>query len=437
MRKLSIFMWGIFFSIFVFKSSFTQPPDTESVKYSVTTFQTYLVEAGLENIQIQLARNQTIWISYENRSYRNEVTALSIVLEYASECLQFADHFVIIPKYRNVPIKYIKVSREIFRYYLNGEISATDFIEHLELSFQPFSENPLVGYGFQNVQSSLLNIDIIASPGVRAQFARPGDPAQMQFNLLTDISTTVLKGLQFNSQWVFPLYDEFQTGKTHSHIGKLYLNHFIKFPSETYLSLSAGLFELGCSGFSTAIQQLFFTDRLSLSARFDYLNTHSLKHTLQLDEQCDNNLSYLFQARYRFDRVNFSTKITWGRFLLGDTRWRIDVVRQFHELELGFMGVWNESLEFLTGMTVRIPFPVSRQPRPAPMRIRTPRFIPWDYRYLPCYDGFILDTGNQFEQIAQQLSFSYLRANIHQFKTATRYVKFNQPNPLFAEKGNE
>ena len=428
MRKLSIFMWGIFFSFFGFRTSFAEQPATETFEYAISTCQNYLIDAGLENIQIQLARNQTIWISYENRRYRNEITALGIVLGYASECFGFANQLVIIPKYRNIPLKFIKVDRRVFQQYIQDKISAADFIENLEISFQPISEKPLVGYGSQHAHSSLYKIDLIANPGIRAQFARPHDSAQLQFNLLTDISVTLAKGLQVNGQWIFPIYDEFQPEESKSRLGQFYLSQFIRFPAGTFLTAGVGLFDLGCTGISTEIKRFLFQERFSFSARLDYLNTHSLKNVLQLDVPCENNLSYLFQAQYRFDQVNFLTKVSWGRFLLGDKRWRIDIVRRFHELELGFMGVWNESLEFLTGMTVRIPFPVSRYPRPGRIRVRTPRFIPWNYRYLPCYDGFILDTGNNFEQITQQFSLSFIRANIHQFKTATRYVKLQQPS---------
>jgi len=142
-----------------------------------------------------------------------------------------------------------------------------------------------------------------------------------------------------------------------------------------------------------------------------------------------NNLSYYFQAQYRFDPINFKTTLTWGQYLLGDRGWRIDIVRQFHELELGFMGIWDQSLQFLTGMTVRVPFPVARQPAPARMRVRGPRFVRWNYRYLPCYDGFILNTGEDFEEFAHQFSPGFIRANMDQFRSAAKYVRLELIKP--------
>jgi hypothetical protein len=136
----------------------------------------------------------------------------------------------------------------------------------------------------------------------------------------------------------------------------------------------------------------------------------------------------LVQADYRFEPIDFRARITWGRYLLGDEGWRIEVVRKFKELELGFMGVWSKTLEFLTGMTVRIPFPISKQAHPGRVRLCTPKFVSWNYRYVPCFDGFILNTGESFEQIADQLTLSFIRANIKQFQSALRYVRLNEPD---------
>ncbi len=438
MRKLSIFIWGIIFFLLIFRTSFAGQWVTTTFNDAIFTCQNYLIEAGFENIQFQIARNQTIWIAYENRRYRNEITALGVVLGYAAECFSSASQFVIVPKYRDVPLKYIRVDREMFKAFVHNEISTTAFLAHLKISFQPVVEKPLQGYSSHNARSSFFKFDLIASPGLRVQFARPEDPAQLQINFLTDLSFTMTPGLQFNGQLVMPLYNEFQKGESKSRLGQLYLNQFIQLPSNTFFSMSVGLFEYYCHGISTKLKRFFWQDRLALSARLDYLKTNSLKELLKLDSPVENQFSYLIQANYRFNNINFQTKLTWGRYVLGDEAWRIDIVRTFHELELGFMGVWNKSLEFLTGMTVRLPFPVSRHPHPGKIRLRTPNYIPWNYRYLPCYDGFILNTGEDFEEIAQQFSISFIRANIDQFQTAIRYVKLHQPDrshKLLAQKG--
>lgn len=436
MSRLSIFIWGSFFLFLT--TSVAGQLNTDDLNTALSTCQDYLVSAGLENVQIQLAPNQTIWIAYENRRYRNEVTALGIVLNYAVQCFSWSRQLVIVLQYRNVPLKYISIDRERLNQFLHNQITAAEFLGYLKISFQPTTEPPLAGYGFSNVNSSLFKFDIAFSPGWKAQLARPHDPAQLQFNFLADFSLTAAPGMQVNGQIVVPFYNEFQRPEGQSRLGQVHINQFVRLPHRTFLSLSVGMFEYDCYGISSQIKRFLWHDRLSFSARVDYLQTHSLNRWLPLSSLCGNTFSYLFQADYRFEPIDFRARITWGRYLLGDVGWRIDVLRKFHELELGFMGVWNESLEFLTGMTLRIPFPVSRQSPPVRFRLCTPKFMAWDYRYLPCFDGFILNAGEGFEEIADQLTPGFIRANINQIKTAIRYVKLNEPGSnkkLLAERG--
>ncbi len=429
-------MWGSFF--FFLTTSVAGQQNTKDFNTAISTCQDYLIAAGLENIEIQLAPSQTIWIAYENRRFRNEVTALGIVLNYAAACFPSSERFIIIPKCRNIAVKYVTVARQRFDQFIHDQISLSEFIAHLEISYSTNAERPLPGYRSSNFNSSLFRCDIAISPGWKTQFARPDDPAQLQFNFFANVSLTLAPGMQFSGQFVAPVYNEFQQPEGRSHLGQIRVNQFFRLPSRTFLSLSAGIFEHGCYGVSSQMKQLLWRDRLSFSTRFDLLETGSLYQWLPLNAPVKNNFCYLLQAEYQFEPIDFRTRLTWGRYLLGDEGWRIDVQRKFRELELGFMGVWNQSLEFLTGMTVRIPFPLSKQAVPGRVRLTTPKFIPWSYRYLPCYDGFILNTGEGFEELTDQLTTSFIRANIDQLKSSRRYVKLNEPDTnkkLLAERG--
>lgn len=436
MRKLSIFLWGGFFLFLT--TSVTGQQSTADFNSSISTFQNYLAAAGLENIEIQLAPKQTIWIAYENRRFRNEVTALGIVLNYAAQCFSSARQLVIVLKYRNVPLKYISVDRARFNQFIHSQITPVELVAQLKISFQPPQEKSLPGYQSSEINPSLFKFDVALSPGWKAQFARPGDPAQLQFNFLGDFSFVPTPGMQVNGQLVVPFYNEFQRREGQSRLGQVHINQFFKLSHRTFLSLGAGIFEYECYGISSRIRRFLWHDRLSFSARLDYLQTQNLDKWLPINSPSENNLSYLVQADYRFEPVDFRARITWGRYLLGDKGWRIDVLRKFKELELGFMGVWSKTLEFLTGMTVRIPFPISKQAHPGRVRLCSPKAVSWSYRYVPCFDGFILNTGEGFEDIADQLTPSFIRANIKQFQTARQYVRRNEPGSnkkLLAEGG--
>lgn len=437
-NKLSVFVAGMVCLFFFAEASVAGQQGTAVLNESVISCQRYLADDGFENIQIKIGQEASIWIYYENRRYRNEVTALGVVLRYAAESFPHADAFILVPRHRSVDLCFITVNSVAFRYLLSNRMSATEFIDRLEISYSA-PGRPLTGYKTTSIQSSLLNLDFVMQPGVRTQFARPGDPAQMQFNFLTDFSTMIAPGTQLAAQWIFPLYNEFQTSENSARLGELYLNQFIRLPSAVYLSLSAGLFEYSFAGLSSHVQRFFFRNRFSLSARFDYFSDYFSESGFQTGAPLKNRTSYLLQSHYFFDDVNFRATLTWGKYALGDQGWRVDFTRTFHELELGFMGVWNESLGFLTGLHVKLPFPVARHTAPAKIRIRGPNHLRWKYRYLPCFDGLIIETGIEYTEILRQFSRSFLRANAHQLKAAKRYVKLNRSdkNTQFASKEKE
>ena len=424
MNKLSAFVMGIVCLFLFSQTSIAEQPETTVLNEAVFSCQQYLANDGFENIQIKIGNDNSIWIYYENRRYRNELTALGIVLRYAAETFLETEKYIFIPRYRSVDLCFITVIPKLYRQFLNNQITAYDFIDCLEFSHSSPGQ-PLTGYETASTQSSLFNFDFIMQPGFKTQFSRPGDPVQMQFNFLTDFTTMIAPGTQLYGQWIFPIYNEFQTREGESRLGQLYVNQLVRLPSAVYLGLSAGLFEYSYVGFSSQVQRFFLKDQFSFSVRFDYFSNHFSRTGLQAFSPLENQTSYLLQAQYFFKQVNFRASLTWGRYVLGDQGWRVDFSRTFHELELGFMGVWNESLGFLTGLNVKLPFPIARYASPSRIRIRGPHHVRWKYRYLPCFDGMVLDTGMEYTEALRQFSLSFIRANAKQLKTALRYVKLN------------
>ncbi len=431
MSKVSIFMVGIFFLAFI-RSTASQPSQID-LNPAIIACQNDLVAAGLENIEIRVAPGPLLWIAYENRRFRNEVIALGVVLNSAVQRFPFSIKFILVPKYRNIPIKHIAVDRNRFEQWINDQISLDEFLADIAITWQPASPAPYAGYSTPQVQSSSFKLDLSFIPGCKAQFALPGDPAQLQFSLTGNVSLTLARGAQLNGQLFTPIYDEFQQPGRRAHLGSVQIQQFIRLPRHSFLSLSAGSFELGCAGISSQLKHYVWRDRLSMSFRADWIDTHSIDQWLLLSQPVTNRWSYIFQTDYRFEPLDFRVRLSWGRYLLGDSGWRIDVMRRFHELELEFMGVWSKSLEFLTGMTVRVPFPIARQAAPSRVRVTFPSSIGWQYRYLPCYDGLILNTGESFDAMADQLTLSFIRANSKHLKNARRYVHFDKPNFQFEE----
>ena len=424
MRRLSIFVGGGVFFLSAWTILVSAQLTPAQLNMSCTRCQIRLINYGFENIQIQIGPDYSIFISYENRRYRNEMDALGIVLYQASIWFPYAQSLVIIAKVRNIPLIFVKVDRDLFLQYIHNQIPKSEFLNNITISYAPLSIKPFPGYETAQKNPSFFRLDIIPKPGFKVQFARPGDPAQLQLNLLTDFHLTLAKGTHFFGQWVFPFYNEFPNQQNQPRLGQCYLNQLIRLPYSSFLSLSGGIFENHCYGISGQFAKPLIHDRLTISATLNYLNVEQFAAILPEPSHQQNMLSYQFQATYFFDQINFRTRVTWGRYLFGDKGWRIDFSRFFNELELGFMGAWSKSLGLLTGMTVRLPFPIRKYPVPGRIRLRTPKSLLWDYRYLPCFDGYIPDTGISFSAITRQLSPGFIRANIDAIRRTCRRFQY-------------
>lgn len=413
--------------------------DPFQIDLSITRCQQYLVAEGFENVQFSFTRNHSLWITYENRVYRNEITALGIVLYYVAKNFPLINSYVIIPLFQDIPLFFLQINRSDYTDFMSNQIRAEEFLERLSISYHTPSERPIRGYQSQKINLSRFRMDLEFAPGLRSQFGRPGDPMQMQFNILGNISSTFARGLSLKAQWIAPIYNEFRSYEDEQRPGHLFLSQFIRLPQAYFISVSAGLFENQVYGVSSQVSKFFFCSRLIVLARLDYLNFGERCFFNSYFTTNPDHYNYLAGIQYNLQSVNFSTRLTWGKFLLGDRSWKLDVVRSFDELEIGFMGIWNETLGVLTGMTVRVPFPIARHAAPAPSRIRSTNYVNWNYRYLPRYEGYITESGVEINDIYRYVSRGFLVQNIDSIKTAMRHARFYDPyrHGTFASGGNK
>lgn len=401
-----VYIIVIHFPAYVFSRNLSKSDLPVLENNSITYFENRLVSQGFENIVLHINDRRAILIEYENRFYRNELTALAQVLKYASQILVSFDTFIVVPKNRNIPLVSIIARQSDIRHFLNHEISEEEFANAITINhgFTKYQTNFF--YKTEPRQNSFFKSDIILFPGFKAQFSRPGDPAQLQLSLQPTIQTPIATGLQFETQLNIPFYNEFETTTFSVEFSKVIFNYIVHPFSGQLLSVTLGMFEMGYKGISCEYAKYFWNGQLALSSKLDYTTTAG---------SWNKNFKphYLAKAKYRFPNVDFTIDAAVGHFLFEDNTWRISIVRSFGELDLGFMGIWSETIGILTGMIVNIPFPVSLRAAPGKFRISAPGSVPWQYRYLPLNDGYILDTGTEIDSFMKRLFPSYILNNLH------------------------
>ncbi|MBD3288875.1 hypothetical protein GF337_08745, partial [candidate division KSB1 bacterium] len=238
---------SIVYLIWFFFLSFTaelQPGDIPKTalpiieNQSITYLENLLLSEGFENIVLQINAHREIIIEYENRIYRNELTALSIVLKYSSQILVAFDKFYIVPKQRNIPLMTISTRAAYIRQFLNHEMSEAEFAEVITIDHGTLKKMDNFFYRTSPRQNSFFKSDFVIHPGFKAQFSRPNDPAQLQLSLKPTIRTPITTGLQFEAQMNFPFYNEFDTTSYSPTFSKIICNYIFRPAVHHFVSLS-------------------------------------------------------------------------------------------------------------------------------------------------------------------------------------------------------
>ncbi|MBN2012918.1 YjbH domain-containing protein [candidate division KSB1 bacterium] len=375
---------------------------------SFEDIQSRLVHYGFENIAVGIDRNNDVWIEYENRQYRYELTALKEILTYATQHFSDFDSVTVIPLHRNIRLLSITCSMQDLQAFQQFRISSQEFTNKIRLKQNNQSSTQRF-YQTEKQNSSFLRTDIVLAPGYKVQFSRPNDPAQLQFSFAPELNIQLGTGLLFRSQFVVPIYDEFATNNMKPYFGATYLNQFYRLPLGWYVSGSIGHFTYNRNG--TAIQFLksLTNGRFMMSGRLDYTTASDY-----WDKNYD--LHYFLKSSYYFRNVDFATHISCGKFLFNDFSWRLDIMRSFGEIDLGFMMMTNQEIKVLTGLHISIPFPAAKQGRPTAFRIIVPRNLVSDYRYLPYDSAYILETGTNIQAYFQKLTPIFIKNNIEDLR---------------------
>jgi hypothetical protein len=117
-------------------------------------------------------------------------------------------------------------------------------------------------------------------------------------------------------------------------------------------------------------------------------------------------------------------RATYGKFLAEDKGWRLDILRQFREVDIGFY-VLNTELGTNSGFNFSVPiFPPKYLP-PGPIRVRTAKYFPWEYRhYRFSESGFRYKTGNNPDDFLKRLNPDYIENQVHR---RSRWAELGNP----------
>ncbi len=368
-----------------------------------------LIKKGFENVAVIWA-DKNVTVTYENRIYRHEVRGIQEVLRLVLPLAKEAMAITLIPQNRKIPLGAITVPVNGRQTLSNGHSSNEDFASAMQVALDVDSIWRKIK-AIPQANSSLRKFDIVVHPQFKAQFGNYDDPVKSQINLVPEINTFLWKGMSLSAQLIIPLQNELEEEGNDWRPGLLTLNQTLRLPRNYFLSATMGYFTQQRYGFDLEIKKYFINGKASLGANVGYTGYASYLKGAWYYSTMDV-LTTLVDAEYRVAPFDLIMRATYGKFLYQDRGGRLDILRQFGEVDIGFFVSKTQS-GTNGGFNFAIPiFPPKYLPLGS-LRIRPALYFPWEYRYWGILEsgasGYRYKTGNRLGDFMKRINPDYVK----------------------------
>jgi len=369
-----------------------------------------LTNNGFENLTVRIDTESAI-VAYENRVYRFDVEALKAVLQLVIPLIIHQKEIVLVAENRQIPIVSVEALVSDCKDYFNSKISGSEFAGRLKID-SDVDEVWSKLSGDERGNSSLYRFDVTVKPQMYFEFGPYSKPVTSQINAVPEVQTSWFKGMRFNGEVIVPLVNEFGTRGDAVRPGVIALNQVYRFPGNYFISASAGIFTRDrygldlegekhswnsslCYGLNIGISSmLFFSGMKSIF----YSDVFSLTGSVHCD--------------YRIPEYDLTLGLMAGKFIRDDKSLRLDVKREFREIEIGFFAI--HAFHGITngGINITIPLFPSKYWKPGFVRVRPHEDFAMSYLAKTNPDqliGLRYNTLNRLEYFDKKLNPDFIK----------------------------
>ena len=260
-------------------------------------------------------------------------------------------------------------------------------------------------------------LDFRLQPEIVANFGNPTQTVQGRISVMLQSQVYLWRGMALNFGVLFPIMNNLDGRPNGIRPAPLYLNQFLALGESHYFSASAGSFQSDRYGANLQYQWMKPNSRWTYGLEvgltgFYYYPKGGIYYTSL------NELLLLANAAYRFDALDFTVKLTGGQYLDGDAGARLDLIRQFPNVEIAMFAVQTQNGGTI-GFNFAVPIPPGKLFRAGPVRLRTSEEFRWEYSYARGYGiANRYRLGYQLDERLRQYNTSYLQNQWHRLQQA-------------------
>lgn len=246
-------------------------------------------------------------------------------------------------------------------------------------------------------------IDVVVHPWFEAVFGDYDNPVASRTGIAPEVRVAIRRGLSLSAQALVTLQDDLPTGESPIRPALVTLNQTMRLPRNVFVSATAGTFTSNRYGADVEARAYLANGRWSVGAELGLTGAVSYDREGWYRTPMDERTA-LADVAWRSAAYDLTVRATAGAFLEDERGVRLDVARQFGEMEIGWFAVASEE-GANGGVTLRIPLLPSRHARPGPVRLRTADAFRWQYRYRGLVPGGRrYMTGSEIEELVRRLN---------------------------------
>jgi hypothetical protein len=371
-----------------------------------------LIKNGFENIRIKIDDKKFI-LAYENRVDRFELEGIRDVIFAVIPLLNDYYNIVLVPLNRKIPLVYIEANINSCLAYKSKKITGPEFASELIIT-QNTDEVYTDLLNEREYNESDFKFDIAVKPTVQFEFGPYNHPVMGQINIVPEVMSSWWKGMGVNYELIVPAYNDpsFGARADSVHSGVIALNQVFRLPNSLFLSGTAGFFTQNRYGVDFEISKYWLNGDLNLSGNLGYTSFASFSGMRRLLYSDIFSMTGSLSTQYRIEKYNLIVGVMVGKFLLGDESIRIDINREFNEIDIGFFAIRSRAGVSNGGINLSIPIFPSRYWNPGILRIRTADSFSLSYAVRSNSNDFIglrYDTDNRLNSFDKKLNPSFIR----------------------------
>lgn len=333
-----------------------------------------LVSRGFANVAT-VVEGRRVFVTFENTRYRDLRRALH---EVAAGLLPGASELVLVPSVDGVPLGTARYVADPVAGAFADAIAGESAVPRPKTSLSLAGLPPRLLLA-DKASSSYGRVDVVVHPWFEASFGDYDEPVRSRTGVAPEVRIALRRGLRLSAQVLFTLQDDLPTGESRVRPALVTLSQTLRLPRNVFVHAAAGAFTPNRYGADVQARAYSPGGRWFAGAELAQTGVVSYAENDWRRSPVEDRTA-LVEAGWRHLPTGLVVQATAGAFL-GDQRGvRLDVVRQFGEVDFGGFVMTGEQGKN-GGALLRIPVGPRSHPAPRPLRLRTADAFRWEYRY--------------------------------------------------------